>query len=73
MDAAFGTRRGTWDGSIAGLERSRDGGGDALFIAGDGEGVDYSLVAFLARLPGSIHLLQLPDPAPEHMQGVGGT
>jgi len=60
MDAAFGTRHGTWDGSIAGLEHSRDGGGDALFVANDGEGVDYSPVASLARLPGSIHLLQFP-------------
>jgi len=57
-----GRRRRTWDGSIAGLERGRDGGGDALFVADDGEGVDYSPVAFSARLPGGIHLSQLPDP-----------
>jgi len=50
------------NGSIAGLKCSRDGGGDALFIADDGEGVDYSLVMFLAGPPGSIHLSQLPDP-----------
>jgi len=66
-------RRGTLDGSIAGLERSRDGGGDALFVTDDGGGVDYSLVASSAGLPGGIHLSQLPDPAPEHTQGVGGT
>jgi len=66
-------RRGTSDGSIAGLERSGDGGGDALFIADDGEGVDYSPVAFSAGLPGGIHLSQLPDPAPECTRGVGGT
>jgi len=57
-----GQRRGMCDGSIAGLERGGDGGGDALFIADDGEGVDYSPVAFSAGPPGSIHLSQLPDP-----------
>jgi len=57
-----GQRRGTCNGSIAGLERGGDGGGDALFIADDGEGVDYSPVAFSAGLPGSIHLSQLSDP-----------
>jgi len=57
-----GWRRRMWDGSIAGLERSGDGGGDALFVTDDGEGIDYSLVAFSARLPGGIHLSQLPDP-----------
>jgi len=57
-----GRRRRTWDGSIAGLECGGDGGGDTLFVTDDGEGVDYSPVAFLARLPGGIHLLQLPDP-----------
>jgi len=57
-----GRRCGTCDGSIAGLECGGDGGGDALFVADDGEGVDYSPVTFLAGLPGSIHLSQLPDP-----------
>ena len=56
-----GWRRGTWDGSIAGLKHGGDGGGDALFVADDGEGVDYSPVTFLAGLPGGIHLSQLPD------------
>ena len=51
-----------WGGSIAGLERSGDGGGDALFIADDGEGVDCSLVTLSAGLPGGIHHSQLPDP-----------
>ena len=54
MDTAFRTRRGTWDGSIAGLERRGDGGGDALFVADDSEGVGYSLVAFSADYPQSI-------------------
>jgi len=54
-----GRRRGTWDG---GDERSGDGGGDALFVVDDGEGVDCSPIAFSAGLPGGIHLLQLPDP-----------
>jgi len=58
----LGRRRGTCNGSIAGLECGGDGGGDALFIADDSEGVNYSLVAFSAGLPGSIHLSQLPDP-----------
>ena len=66
-------RRGTLDGSIAGLERSGDGGGDALFVADDGGGVNYSPVVSLAGLPGGIHLSQLPDPAPERTRGVGGT
>jgi len=55
------------DGSIAGLEHSGDGGGDALFITDDGGGVDYSLVVSSAGLPGGIHLSQLPDPTPERM------
>ena len=62
----LGRRHGTCDGSIAGLECGGDGGGDALFVADDGEGVDYSLVVFLAGLPGSIHLSQLPDPRSVH-------
>jgi len=66
-------RCGTLDGSIAGLEHSRDGGGDALFVADDSGGVDYSPVASSAGLPGGIHLSQLPDPALERMRGVGGT
>ena len=57
----LGQRRGTCNGSIAGLECSGDGGGDALFITDDGEGIDYSPVVFSAGLPGSIHLSQLPD------------
>jgi len=57
-----GRRRGTCNGSIAGLEHGGDGGSDALFVADNSEGVDYSPVAFSARLPGSIHLSQLPDP-----------
>jgi len=75
MDAVFGTRHGTWDGSIAGLEHSRDGGGDALFIANDGEGIDYSPVAFSARLPGGIHLLQFPRVNARHwrhLTQIGG-
>jgi len=66
-----GQRHGTWDGSIAGLKRGGDGGGDTLFVTNDGEGVDYSPVAFSARLPGGIHLSQLPDP--ECTRGIGGT
>jgi len=62
----LGRRHGMCDGSIAGLEHGGDGGGDALFVADDGEGVDYSPVAFLAGLPGSIHLSQLPDPRSIH-------
>jgi len=54
-----GQRQGTWDG---GDGRSGDGGGDTLFVIDDGEGVDYSLIAFSAGLPGGIHLSQLPDP-----------
>ena len=57
-----GWRCRTWDGSIAGLECGGDGGDNALFIANNGEGVDYSPVVFLARLPGGVHLSQLPDP-----------
>jgi len=61
-----------WDGSIAGLEHGGDGGGDALFVADDGESVNYSPVVFSAGLPAGIHLSQLPDPWNVH-EAFGGT
>ena len=51
--------KGQWD---SGDGCGGDGGGDALFVVDDGEGIDYSPIAFSAGLPGGIHLLQLPDP-----------
>jgi len=72
-----GRRRGTCDGSIAGLERGGDGGSDALFVTDNSEGVDYSLVAFSAGLPGSIHLSQCLTPGAyakrwRHLTLMGG-
>jgi len=66
---------GTWDGSIADLECSGDGDGDALLVTNDGEGVNYSLVAFSAGMPGGIHLSQFPGAYARrwgHLTWMGG-